>query len=227
MKLLAIETATDMCSCAIRVDGDARSRDQHAPRRHAELILGMGAELLDEADLRLGDLDGIAFGRGPGSFTGVRIAASVVQGLAYGVGLPVVGISSLHALAEGVRRQWEQTHVLAGFDARMSEVYWGVYHEEAGVMIPVMEEGVFAPERVPMPSFGDAWYGAGDGWAAYGEVLSKQPPVRVKRWCASVYPRAIDVLNLAAASFTQGDAVSAQFALPVYLRDTVTRKPGG
>ena len=122
MKLLAIETATDACSCALDIDGESRWRYQLAPRQHAELLLPMVSELLDEAAVAMRDLDGVAFGRGPGSFTGVRIAASVVQGLAFGADLPVAGVSSLRALAEGVRREYGEEAVLSAFDARMSEV---------------------------------------------------------------------------------------------------------
>ena len=226
MKLLAIETATDACSCAIYVNGDFRWRKRLAPRQHAELLLPMVYGLLKEAGLRLRDLDGIAFGRGPGSFTGVRIAASVVQGLAFGAGLPVAGVSSLQALAEGVRRQRGEPRVLAAFDARMSEVYWAGYVEAAGVMVPVTPEGVFAPESVPVPSAPGEWFGAGDGWGAYEDVLGQRVGNLIKRSRADLYPDAIDVATLGVLCFERDEALAPEQALPVYLRDTVTREPG-
>ena len=224
MKLLAIETSTDRCSCAIALDGECRAYDRHAPRQHAELILEMISELLQESDLRLRDLNGVAFGRGPGSFTGVRIAASVTQGLAYGADLPVVGISSLQALAQGVRRGRGKTHVLTAFDARMSEVYWGAYREEDEIMAPVIEDGVFAPQKVPIPASSVPWHGAGDGWSAYADILAQRLPETAAQSCMVIYPSAIDIITLASAAFEKGQTVSALMALPVYLRDTVTRR---
>ncbi|UCE90616.1 MAG: tRNA (adenosine(37)-N6)-threonylcarbamoyltransferase complex dimerization subunit type 1 TsaB, partial [Pseudomonadota bacterium] len=127
MKLLAIETATEACSVALAVDGDVRDRFEIAPRGHAGLVLPMAKALLAEAGLGLRELDALVFGRGPGAFTGLRIAAGVVQGLAYGAELPVVPVSSLATLAQGVSAQTGASDVLAVFDARMGEVYWGAF----------------------------------------------------------------------------------------------------
>ena len=224
MKLLAIETATDACSCALRIDGDCLSRYQLAPRQHAELALSMVDALLTEAGVRLRDLDGLAYGRGPGSFTGVRIAVGVAQGLAFGATLPVVGVSSLQALAQRTRREHGERHVLSAFDARMSEVYWAAYVEDQGIMSPVTDEGVFAPDRVPIPKVFGEWFGVGDGWGAHEETLGRR--VDVKGSCASIYPHATDVATLGVVGFERGEAGPAEQALPVYLRDMVTREPG-
>ena len=225
MKLLAIETATDNCSCAIVVADKYFWRERHAPRQHAELVLVMVDQLLSEAGLRLSALDGIAFGRGPGSFTGVRIAASVVQGLAFGANLPVVGVSSLWALAQGVHRTHRASRVLAAFDARMSEVYWAGFAEEGGIMSPITQEGVFSPEQVPIPCPTGDWFAAGDGWGVYQEVLLERMGYPVNKLDPDLYPSAIDVAALGVLCFERGESVSPEYALPVYLRDTVTRTP--
>ena len=127
MRLLAIDTAEIACSAALLIDGEVVERFEIAPRRHSELILGMMQSLLDEAGLRLADMDALAFGRGPGSFTGLRIAAAVIQGSAWGADLPVVAVSNLRGVAQGVHREQGASKVLAGFDARMGEVYWGAF----------------------------------------------------------------------------------------------------
>ena len=225
MKLLAIETATDACSSALEIDGESRTRYQIAPRQHAERLLPMVNELLAEAGLGLRDLDGVAFGRGPGSFTGVRIAASVAQGLAFGADLPVAGVSSLRALAQGVRRERGKERVLSAFDARMSEVYWGVFVVQEGIMSPVLEEGVFAPDLVPVPQSPGDWFGAGDGWGVYQEILCQRAGNLLEAPCANAYPQAIDVASLGRVCFERGEGVPAEDALPVYLRDKVTREP--
>ncbi len=226
MKLLAIETAGDACSCAVLVDENCFERHRIAPRRHAELVLSMVQELLDEAGLELSNLDALAFGRGPGSFTGVRVAAGVVQGLAYGADLPVVPVSSLQALAQGAFRESGRARVLAAFDARMGEVYWGVYEDDgSGLMTARMDDLASAPDAVPLPS-GGGWLGAGEGWRAYAPVLT----ARVGDKLAGIEPdrlaRAVDVASLASAAHARGDSVTAARALPVYVRNNVARKRG-
>jgi tRNA threonylcarbamoyladenosine biosynthesis protein TsaB len=226
VKLLAIETAGDACSCAVLRDGDTYERHLTAPRRHAELILPMVRELLDEAGLALDDLDALAFGRGPGSFTGLRVAAGVIQGLAFGADLPVVPVSSLQALAQGAFRQSGSGRVLAAFDARMGEVYWGAYQADgAGLMAVRIEDCASAPNAVPVPSTGE-WLGAGDGWGTYAEELAE----RVGAMLAGTEPermaRALDVAILARAAHARGESVPASRALPVYVRNEVARKRG-
>jgi tRNA threonylcarbamoyladenosine biosynthesis protein TsaB len=224
MKLLAIDTSTEACSAALYIDGEVATRYQLAPREHARLILPMIDGLLSEAGVSLVGLDALAFGRGPGSFTGVRIATGVIQGLAYGAGLPVVPVSSLAALAEGVRRERQQTQVLAAVDARIGEVYWGAYQvDERDQMVVVGAEQVCPPQAVPGPATG-LWFGAGSGWAAYTDTLKTQVGARLGGFDGHCYPQAADVARLAITALVAGEAVDANQALPVYLRNKVARK---
>lgn len=226
MKVLAIETAGDACSCAVLADANCYERHRIAPRRHAELVLGMVGELLDEAGVDLAGLDVLAFGRGPGSFTGVRVATGVIQGLAYGAGLPVVPVSSLQALAQGASRESGRTKVLAAFDARMDEVYWGVYQAGGdGLMAARMEECACAADAVPLPSEGE-WFGTGGGWGAYGDVLTARAGDLLAGTEPNRLARALDVAMLARAAHARGDSVPASSALPVYIRNRVARKRG-
>ena len=226
MNILAIETASDACSCALRAGESTLERHLVAPRRHAELVLSMVEELLEEAGLALAELDALAFGRGPGSFTGLRIAAGVTQGLAYGADLPVVPVSSLGALAQGAFREDGHGRVLAAFDARIGEVYWGVYEDDGeGSMVARTEDLVAAPATVPVPADGP-WFGAGEGWLAYGEALIDRLGGRCTGSDPDRLPRALDVATLAVRAHERGESVSAEHAVPVYVRNTVARKRG-
>lgn len=219
MKLLGIETSTEACSAGLWLDGEIRERFELAPRRHAELILPMVEELLSAAGLRLSDLDALAFGRGPGAFTGVRIATGIIQGLALASELPVVAVSTLAALAQPLAER--HPRVLAALDARMGEVYWAACQSDSqGCMRIVAEECVCPPAEVPIPDTGN-WQGAGSGWAAYGEILSQRTGVRLDGVNNDAWPRASGLLPIAAADFTAGLAVDAAAAQPVYLRNRV------
>ena len=223
-RILAVETATDACSAALYIDGSVSELFEHAPREHARLILPMVRELLSQAHLPVTSLDAVAFGRGPGSFTGVRVAAGVVQGIAFGAGLPVVPVSTLAALAQGVRREHGVFRVLAVLDARMEEVYWGAFADPGtGHMAPVGEELVCLPTAVPLPGEGE-WCGAGSGWERYGTALRAQAGTRVTSVYQEHAPRALDVALLAADAYAAGRTVPPEQALPVYLRDRITKK---
>ena len=234
MKLLAIETATEACSAALSIDGEVLERFEIAPRGHTELILPMIDELMAEADINISQVDAMAFGRGPGAFTGVRIAVGVTQGIAFGADLPVVPVSTLAALAQGIGAQGIGTqdasadHVLVALDARMDEVYWGAYQRNsAGLMELLCEECVSPPADVPLVE-GEHWRGAGAGWSAYESVLSERFASQLLSgagaWDGAALPHARDVAVLGLAGFDAGQAVSAEQALPVYLRDKVTWK---
>lgn len=221
MKLLAFDTATEVCTAALWLNGQVLERaETHS--QHSEHLLAMVDRLLAEAELKLGQLDAVAFGCGPGSFTGLRIGAGVAQGLAYSASLPVVPVSSLAVLAQGV----EAERVLAAFDARMQQVYWGVYRRNAlGLVESVQPEIVVNPAAVPMPE-GQGWVGAGPGWDVYAERLEKCLAGHLGRREAGRSPQASHLAVLAVAAVAAGRALPADQALPVYVRDNVAAKPG-
>ena len=219
MKLLALETATEACSAAVWVDGAVLERYELAPRRHAALILPMLEAVLAEAGLSVKQLDAIAVGRGPGAFTGVRIAIGIAQGIAFAADLPVAPISTLAALALGAAREFGHSPLATALDARMGEVYWGTYRATGNTVALLGEERCCPPTVVTAPP-GD-WFGVGSGWLTYSEALAQR--LTVKRWQGDRYPRAGDIARLAA---DQGqDWVAADQALPVYLRNQVAKHP--
>lgn len=220
MKLLALETATDCCSVALLVGDEVIEDHRLAPRQHASLILPMIDGVLAAAGVARQALDAIAFGRGPGAFTGLRIAAGVAQGLALGLDRPVVPVSTLAALAQasGAAR------VLAAFDARLGEVYYGYYTRGAdGLVDADMDDALAPPEHVALPA-DPGWRGTGvgAGWAAHGEALRARLGAHIKAVDARAEPRAGALVRLAARAFERGQAVPPELALPVYLRDRVT-----
>ena len=217
MKLLALETATEACSAAVWGDGAVLERYEIAPRRHAALILPMIESVLAEAGLTINQLDGIAVGRGPGAFTGVRIAVSVAQGLAFAADLPVVPVSTLAALALGAARETGQMRIATALDARMGEVYWGTWAVSEDRVALLGEERVCAPALVTAPP--DGWFGVGSGWSAYAQALSQR--LTVNGWAGDRYPHASDIVRLAADPARRDSWVTAEQALPVYLRDRV------
>ena len=219
MKILALDTATEACSAALLLDRAVRERFDVQPRRHGELILGMMDGLLAEAGLALSELDALAFGRGPGAFTGVRIATAVAQGTAFGADLPLLPISTLAALAQRHFRETGARRILAAFDARMEELYWGVYEIDGkGLARLVGEEQVAHPEAVDLPS-GVGWYGAGHGWRAHGDTLRRRLGSAFIADDPDLLCSAHDIALLAEAAFNAGEGVSAEAGLPVYLRD--------
>ncbi|MBK8537050.1 MAG: tRNA (adenosine(37)-N6)-threonylcarbamoyltransferase complex dimerization subunit type 1 TsaB [Candidatus Competibacteraceae bacterium] len=221
MKLLALDTATEACSAAVWVDGAVLERYELAPRRHAALILPMIEAVLAEAGLSPPQLDAIAFGRGPGAFTGVRIAVGIVQGIAFAADLPVIPISTLAALALGAEQEAGYSRIAAALDARMGEVYWGVYAVSEHAAKPLDEERVCAPQNVTAPIPGD-WFGVGNGWTAHAAILAQRLPM--SGWQGERYPRAGNVARLAAAPLSRNVWVSADQALPVYLRNKIASK---
>lgn len=225
MKLLAIETATEACSAALYIDGEVSLRYQVKPRGHSELILGMMDELLAEAGVSPKQLDALAFGRGPGSFTGVRIATGVVQGVAFGAGLPVVPVSTLAALAQRAYREQGEQRLLPAYDARMGELYWAAYQVDGdGIVELVGREQVASPDQVSSPE-GVGWFGIGSGWQAYGDELSLRLAGCARAGSPEMLCSAHDVALLGVRGLTRGAAVAAEAALPVYLRDNVAKRP--
>ncbi len=228
MKLLALDTATEACSVALSVDGEIIERFELAPRRHTELILPMAESVLAEAGLGLRDIDLFAFGAGPGSFTGLRIAAGVVQGLALGLDRPVVPVCTLETLAEGALRRGMLKGVdivLAAIDARMSEVYWAECRPDAtGRMRKRAPARVEAAASVSVAGTGPV-AGVGSGWASYADALGHASAGRVGVIDADALPRAVDMLELALSAWEQGQALPAEAAQPVYVRNHVADIP--
>ena len=227
MNLLAIDTSTDFCSVAASRGEVLVSRHEPAGQRQAEMILGMVEAVLIDARLELGQIDGIAFGAGPGSFTGLRIAAGVTQGLALARGLGVVGVCSLLAIAEQAAEEASDeaadARIICCLDAHMGEVYHAAYRRAGGRWEEVSAPGLYKPETVPMMSVGE-WKGCGDGFAAYRESLAARFGGCVSEIRAGIYPTARAVLKLAMPRFAAGEAMDAAAAVPVYLRDKVALK---
>lgn len=214
--LLALDTATEACSAALLHDGKVYARHEVIPRQHAKRLLPMIDELLSESGLRLQQIDALVFGRGPGAFTGVRIATGMVQGLAFATDKPVIDVSNLAALAQRAWREHGAQNVCAAIDARMDEVYWGCYRLQEGVMQLVGSESVTAPEAISVPNGFDHPVGSGTGWQ-YADRLA----VKVEQAWPELLPDARDLLSLALPRWQSGDVLDAADAQPVYLRDQV------
>jgi len=223
MKILAIETATEACSAALLIDNEVIERFKVAPREHGDLILPMVDELLHEAGIPLTQLDALAFGRGPGSFTGVRMATGVVQGLAFSADLPVAAVSTLSAVAQQVVAEAGDKTIYCALDARMGEVYWCEYKVLNGCLQAVSDEKVIAPNRLQVEPV-TAAIGIGHGWDTYGEELSQIVQAGQLDLLPAALPRAREVVQLACNMVENGQLVSAENALPVYLRDNVAKK---
>ena len=217
MRLLAFETATEACSVAVWSDGELRERFELAPRRHAELALPWAEALLAEAGIAKSSLDAIAVGRGPGAFTGVRLAIAVAQGIALALDRPVVPVSTLAALA----LQADGPRVLAAIDARMGEVYAAAFACEGGDARLLDRERVVVPTEVTLPGNDNDWIGVGTGFAAVESGLQATSGTRFRRIDANALPHAADIARLAVQAFARGEIVAPEFAEPAYLRDNV------
>ncbi|MGB5080977.1 MAG: tRNA (adenosine(37)-N6)-threonylcarbamoyltransferase complex dimerization subunit type 1 TsaB [Burkholderiales bacterium] len=225
MNLLAIDTSTDFCSVAASRGRELFSRHEPAAQRQAEMILGMIDAVLAEAGLEFARIDGIAFGAGPGSFTGLRIAAGVAQGLALARGLGVVGVGTLFALADSVAEESGDDRIVACLDAHRGEVYHAAYRKVGGEWEEVSAPGLYDPDGVPVVS-GGAWTGCGSGFAVHGDRLSARLADCVSAVRPGASPTARSVLRLAMPRFAAGEAADAAAAVPVYLRDRVALKTG-
>ena len=220
MKLLALDTSTEFLSLALQV-GDAKGCDktyahyQHAGQAASQLVLPQIQALLDTANIQLSDLDGIAFGAGPGAFTGVRVACGVAQGLGFGANIPVVGVNTLLALAEASG----EDKVIACLDARMGEIYHAAFERKNGEWTEQSPTQVCKPEAAPMLE--GVWNGVGSGWAAFGEVLSAVYAQNLAQVLPNATPTAQAILQLAAPIFAAGLAKPACEAAPIYVRNRV------
>jgi tRNA threonylcarbamoyladenosine biosynthesis protein TsaB len=246
MKLLAFETATEACSVALWIDGDVRERFEVAPRRHAELALPWAEDLLADAGLARSQLDAIAVGRGPGAFTGVRLAVALAQGIALALDRPVVAISTLQVLAAGAGGEKGSgsfsnpvsasgipcsenepdpfslaSRILTAIDARMGEVYAGAFALQDGEPIALSPETVASPDYVELPGDDRDWRGVGTGFAAVDGLLATRLQRRLASVDASALPHAADLARLAVAAHGRGEALAPERVEPAYLRNQV------
>lgn len=219
MRILALETSTEYCSVALWQDGNVVNRSELVGQRHSELLMEILDNLLHEAGIKLTELDGIAFGAGPGSFTGVRIACGVTQGLALGADLPVVGVCTLQALAQAAGHD----KVIAALDARMGEIYHAAYEKQAGSWVTICEPSLCFPQLAPQVQ-GSGWFGTGSGFAMYGAVLDDRYAGQIAGSDTLAVPQAIAIAEFAAPLFAAGQGMDAAHAMPFYLRDKVALK---
>ncbi|WP_193323316.1 tRNA (adenosine(37)-N6)-threonylcarbamoyltransferase complex dimerization subunit type 1 TsaB [Erwinia endophytica] len=224
-RILAIDTATEACSVALLNDGQITAHFELCAREHTQRILPLVQDILQQRQMVLTDLDALAFGQGPGSFTGVRIGIGIAQGLALGANLPMVGISTLKTMAQQAWRLTGATRVLAAIDARMGEVYWAEYQrDERGIWQGEDTEAVLKPEAVQqrMEQLHGDWALVGTGWKAYPQlVASSELALQVT---AVELPCAEDMIPLAVNALAEGRAVAVEFAEPCYLRNEVAWK---
>lgn len=225
--LLAIDTCTEACSVALLHKQQIRERYQCVPRAHTQLILPMMQSLLDEAGFKLHDLDALAFTRGPGSFTGIRIAASIIQASAFAADLPVVLVSSLQCLAQGAYRELQTKQVFTAIDARLQEVFSATYRlqEKTAIMQACIAEHCCLPQQCSAIGLTD-FVGVGSGWDRYHALFADQFKNKLQRWLPQRYPRAYDVAVIAADACQRGEMLTAIEALPTYLRETVASRRG-
>lgn len=221
MNLLAIETATETVSVALSMNGQLLERFEHAPRKHAELLLPWVKSILAEAEIGFSAVDAIAFSRGPGSFTSLRIGIGIVQGLAWASDRPVVPVSSLAATAQSAVSEGVRSALVA-LDARMNEVFTGAFElNDNGVMQAVDEEKVCPPEHVSLPAICES-FGLGIGFARYPELNSLVDQLQGVK--TDTWPRASSVIALAQDWLCRNEALPAEQAQPVYLRNNVAKK---
>jgi len=222
MNILAIETSTDACSAALLCNETLIARYQFAPRQHTALILPMIDSLFTEAGISKNTLNAVAFGRGPGSFTGIRIATAIAQGIGFALDVPLIPVSTLHALAALAYNKYQSKSILTALDARMNQVYWCAYvWNENGYMQARMEETVVSPEDIELPEAIEEWVGIGDGWKYYYDRLLSKMSKPLQQYFSDEYPRANEIATIAKQLYIEGKVISAADALPVYLREKV------
>ena len=220
MKLLAFETATEACSVAVYVDGEVCERFDLAPRRHAELALPWADDMLAEAGIAKSQLDAIAVGRGPGAFTGVRLAIAIAQGIALALDRPLLPVSTLAALAMRAQARADGDRILATIDARMGEVYLGAFARNGDDLFALSDEVVVKPDAAMIPE-GENWHGVGTGFSAAEAALPQYLQGRLATFDAAALPHAADVARLGALAFARGEAVAPERIEPAYLRNNV------
>ncbi len=222
MNLLAFDTSTEFLSLALMQGEVVTTYDVMAGQTHSQLILPQIQALLSDAGLQLKDLHGIAFGAGPGSFTGVRIAAGVAQGLGFGANLPVVGVCTLMAVAESSGAH----KVIACLDARMGEIYHAAYIKDADTWQMALAPALYKPDAAPVIAIdlGGDWVGAGSGWQTYADIITNAYSAQLQSVQPQLSPTASAIIKLATPIFVRGEAKSASEAKPIYIRNRVALK---
>lgn len=225
MKILALDTCTEVCSVALLNADQLTEQSITTQRGHSERILGMLDELLQQAGVGLDEIDFLAFGRGPGSFTGVRVGVGVAQGIAFARQLPIIPVSTLAAVAQRAIDEFGATQIAVALDARMGEIYAAHYREENGLAVLCDKEQVCPPDTFK-PLDNERWFAAGTGWQEHGEVLKAAFAGLLSGEDSSLLPTAAAMTKLARKLAEQGQTLSAEQAVPVYLRDNVAKKKG-
>jgi tRNA threonylcarbamoyladenosine biosynthesis protein TsaB len=216
VNILAFDTSTELCSCALWIEGEVFYREEKAGRKHSEILLPMIDSLLKEKNLALGMLDAIAFGCGPGSFTGLRIAAGVAQGLAFGAALPVIGVDSLLVLAE----QSGTEKAVSCIDARMGEIYHAAHVRQRDDWLCVSAPRLCRPQESPSLE-GEGWTGCGSAFETHRAALTQRYSTQLATLYPEMLPRAREIAVLAARRCSRGEVSDAASAVPLYLRDRV------
>ncbi|MFC3185411.1 tRNA (adenosine(37)-N6)-threonylcarbamoyltransferase complex dimerization subunit type 1 TsaB [Shewanella intestini] len=223
MNILALDTCTESCSAALISANQIYTRIADAPREHSQRLLPMVDEVLQDAEITIADVQLIAYGRGPGSFTGIRICTSMTQGLALGQDIPVIGISTLATMAQMAINTHEATDIFCSIDARMNEVYWAQYKNVAGIATLIGEEHVSSPDDVSLQfNQGANIIACGTGFDAYPQLLTLVNKITLSNTVK--YPDASAMIALAQAGFNDNQHTNVDELAPVYLRDTVTWK---
>jgi tRNA threonylcarbamoyladenosine biosynthesis protein TsaB len=225
MNILALDTCTESCSAALLYQGQLFERVEMTQRGHSELILGMMDQLFAEAKTSISEINAVAFGRGPGSFTGVRVGVGVAQGIAFARDIPVIPISSLAANAQGVVDTFNTDYIAVAMDARMGEVYGASYQVKDGLVQLLNEEIVCPPEQFK-PMSEQSWLGIGTGWTEYESILTENFAGQLEQVNATCFPQAASIIKLAQHEAEAGRLLPADQALPVYLRNNVAKKKG-
>lgn len=221
MPILALDTSSDACSAAVLTETACFTEFEMTPRAHTQLILPMVESVLKQAHLNLVEMDAIAFGRGPGAFTGVRIATGVAQGLALAAHKPVLPVSTLAALAQQAYQQEQAHHILVALDARMGEVYWGLFCVVDGQIQPQAEEQVLTPSAIALPATSN-WVAVGSGWSAYPELAERAASI-VQASYPDWLPSAEFIAQLAWQDYQAGRAIAPEQAQPIYLRNKIAQ----
>jgi tRNA threonylcarbamoyladenosine biosynthesis protein TsaB len=225
MNILALDTCTESCSAALLYQGELFDRVEITQRGHSELILGMMDELFEQAGANIAEVEVLAFGRGPGSFTGVRVGVGVAQGIAFARDIPVIPISSLAATAQAAVDLFDVDSIAVAMDARMGEIYCASYHVVNGLVHLLDDEKVCPPEAFK-PVSEQSWLGIGTGWAEYQSTLKENFVDHLKEVSTQHFPQASNIIKLAQVEIEAGRLLPAEQALPVYLRNNVAKKKG-